>query len=142
MPLIPVSLHAWSTQLIQMWLSSVVVIIIGKFHVLTANHPEADIWTAFGAGKNFMYIHINTVCNALGRDKSMALPPMVLPPFHYITGCNTTSAFLGRGKMSAWEAWKAYYSEVTEAFLNIVSHPHNCGVSALSPIGTFHCYSL
>ena len=30
--------------------------------------------------------------------------------------------------MSAWEAWKAY-PEVTEAFLNMVSHPHNCGVS-------------
>ena len=33
--------------------TDMVVIIIG---VLTANHPAADIWTAFGAGKNFMYI--------------------------------------------------------------------------------------
>ena len=31
--------------------TDVVVIIIGKFHVLTTNHPAADIWIAFGAGK-------------------------------------------------------------------------------------------
>ena len=36
--------------------TDMVIIIIGKFHVLTAKHPAADIWTAFGAGKNFMYI--------------------------------------------------------------------------------------
>ena len=35
--------------------TDVVAIIIGKFHALTANHPTADIWIAFGTGKNFMY---------------------------------------------------------------------------------------
>ena len=35
--------------------TDMVIIIIGKFHVLTVNHPAADLWIVFGAGKNFMY---------------------------------------------------------------------------------------
>ena len=38
-------------------------------------------------------IHINDVCNDLGNDKSMALPV-----FRCFTGCDTTSAFWGKGK--------------------------------------------
>ena len=68
--------------------------------------------------KNFMYIHINIICNALGRNRSMALPI-----FHSFTGCDTTSSFWERGKKSAWESWKAY-PEVTKAFLYMVSNPH------------------
>ncbi len=68
--------------------TDVVVIIIGKFHALLANHPAADIWIAFGTGKNFMYIHINAICSSLGRNKSMTL--LI---FHCFTGCDTTSSF-------------------------------------------------
>ena len=85
---------------------------------LLAKYPAADIWIAFGTGKNFMYIHINDVCNDLGNDKSVALPV-----FHCFTGCDTTSAFFGKGKKSAWEAWKCY-PQVTQAFLYMASHPH------------------
>ena len=98
--------------------TGVLVIVIGKFHELLANHPAADMWMAFGKGKHFKYIHINTICNALGRDKSIALPV-----FHCFTGCDTTSAFFGKGKKSAWEAWKSF-SDVTEAFLYIANNPH------------------
>ena len=78
-------------------------------------YPAADIWIA---GKNFTYIHIDYICNDLGNEKSMALPV-----FHSFTGCDTTSAFWGEGKKSAWEAWKCY-PEVTQAFLYMASHPH------------------
>ena len=88
------------------------------FHALLAKYPAADIWIAFGTGKNFTYIHNNDVCNDLGNEKSMALPV-----YHSFTGCDTTSAFLGKGKKSAWEAWKCY-PEVTLAFLYMASHPH------------------
>ncbi|KAG0721675.1 hypothetical protein GWK47_045992 [Chionoecetes opilio] len=43
--------------------------------------------------------------------------------FHSFTGCDPTSAFFGKGKKSAWEAWNAYV-EVTEAFNNFMNHPY------------------
>ncbi len=76
--------------------TDVVVIIIGKFHSLLIKHPAADIWIAFGTGKNFSYMHINAICQALAKEKSMSLPI-----FHYFTCCDTTSAFFGKGKKSA-----------------------------------------
>ena len=55
---------------------------------------------------------------ASGKDKSMSLPI-----FHCFTGCDTTSAFFGKGKKSAWEAWNLY-PEVTAAFIYMSTHPH------------------
>ena len=59
------------------------------------------MWVAFGTGKHLRYVHINAVCSALGKQKSMALP---------------FSGFFGKRKTSAWEAWKSF-PEVTRAFL-------------------------
>eukprot|EP00745_Piridium_sociabile_P012394 TRINITY_DN190_c0_g1_i6.p1 TRINITY_DN190_c0_g1~~TRINITY_DN190_c0_g1_i6.p1 ORF type:complete len:743 (+),score=169.21 TRINITY_DN190_c0_g1_i6:247-2475(+) len=98
--------------------TDVVAILIGKYHSLTSQHQMAAIWVAFGTGKNFMYLDINAICHALGKDRSTALPI-----FHSFTGCDTTSAFFGKGKKSAWEAWNAYV-EVTEAFNNFMNHPY------------------
>ena len=92
--------------------TDVVVILIGKFHALLTKYPAAEIWIAFGTGKNYTYLHINAICHALGKDKSMALPL-----FHCYTGCDTTSAFCGKGKKSAWEAWNSYPSRALH------SHP-------------------
>jgi ABC-type transport system involved in cytochrome bd biosynthesis fused ATPase/permease subunit len=52
------------------------------------------------------------MCYALGPDKSR-----VLPLFHAFTGCDTVSAFGGKGKKSAWEAWNVY-PNLTKAFLD------------------------
>ena len=98
--------------------TDVVTIIAGKFHDLLQKHPAADLWLGFGVGKTFRHIHINAMCNVLGREKSVALPI-----FHAFTGCDTTSAFFSKGKKSAWEAWKSF-PEVTGAFLYVASHPH------------------
>ena len=51
------------------------------------------------------------MCQKLGRETSVSLPF-----FHALTGCDTTSHFLGRGKKSSWEPWKSY-PDVTKAFL-------------------------
>ena len=90
--------------------TDVIVILIGKFHHLTTLCQNVNIWVAFGTGKNFTYYHINAFYEDLGREKSLALPV-----FHSFTGCDTTSAFFGKGKKSAWEAWKCYH-DVTPAF--------------------------
>jgi len=97
--------------------TDVVVILLGKFQYLLTVCEDVKIWVAFGTGKNFTYHNINVMYEKLGRDKALALPV-----FHSFTGCDTTSAFLGRGKKSTWEAWKTY-REVTPAFTYMALHP-------------------
>ena len=79
--------------------TDVVVILIGKLFYFTTLNSAANIWVAFGAGKSYMYWHINTIYHNLGEERSLALPF-----FHHFTGCDTTSAFFRRGKRLAWEA--------------------------------------
>jgi len=45
-----------------------------------------------------------------------------LPVFHALTGCDTISAFRGKDKKLAWQAWQAY-EDVTETFQYLASHP-------------------
>ena len=54
--------------------TDVIVIIVEKVHYLREQHPAADVWIEFGTGRNFRYLHINAICNALGREKAIALP--------------------------------------------------------------------
>ncbi len=42
--------------------------------------------------------------------------------FHAISGCDTVSSYLGRGKKSAWLAWSSCPS-VTYAFLDLSLQP-------------------
>lgn len=79
--------------------------------------PQVDIWIAFGMGKNFRFYSINAICSSLGEAKSRALPV-----FHSVTGCDTVSAFKGKGKKSAWQAWQAY-EQVTDTFVYLANHP-------------------
>lgn len=52
--------------------TDVVVILIGQFHNIVDRYPNADIWIAFGTGKNFRYYNINTICAHLGKERSVA----------------------------------------------------------------------
>ena len=99
-----------STCLVRTVDTDVVVILIDKFHHLLTLNLSAKIWVAFGMGKTFAYLDINSISRALGKQKSLALPV-----FHSFIGCDTTSAFFGKGKKIAWEAWNCY-TEVTRAF--------------------------
>ena len=94
------------------------VILISKFSHLITLCQDVKIWVAFGTGKNFTYYYINAMYEDLGREKSLALPI-----FHSFTGCDTTSAFFGRGKKSAWEAWNCYH-DVTHAFTTMALLPY------------------
>ena len=96
--------------------TDVIVIIAGVFFELQATYPGLNIWVAFGMDKRFQYYHINTICSSLGEPKCQALPF-----YHAFTGCDTTSQFFGKGKKSAWDAWKAFPS-VTEAFQWVIKN--------------------
>ena len=45
-----------------------------------------------------------------------------LPFFHAFTGCDTTSAFKGKGKKTAWQTWKAYQA-MTAVFAELSQNP-------------------
>ena len=82
--------------------TDVIVILAGVFYDLglVVIQHLADIWVAFGMGKKYRFYHINQLCKSLIEAKSQALPL-----FHAYSGCDTTSAFNGKGKKSAWQAW-------------------------------------
>ena len=63
--------------------------------------PASEI--AFGTGKHFRFIG----AHCIGREKPCSV-------FHAFTGCDTVSAFHGKGKKSAWDAWESY-CELTDA---------------------------
>ena len=48
------------------------------------------------------YIPVHVVAAQLGPSKAPALPA-----FHALTGCDTTSAFFGKGKKTAWAVWQS-----------------------------------
>lgn len=76
--------------------TDVIVIPIGKYYQFCTVCPAVDIWVAFGVGRTFNYIHINTLAQALGKDKSIALLA-----FRNFTGCDSVSSFFGSGKWHA-----------------------------------------
>ena len=95
--------------------TDVVVILVGVFFELLDLYRHMQLWVAFGKGKNFAYLNIYDISNTLGKNKSRDLPV-----FHAFT--DTTSHFFGKGKKSAWQAWRSYH-EVTEGFLFLTDHP-------------------
>ena len=46
--------------------TDVIVIIVGKFHYLRDQHPAADVWIAFGTGRNYI-----SMLSAMRKSHSM-----------------------------------------------------------------------
>jgi hypothetical protein len=101
------------TLLIKTVDTDVVVLCVSFFTRLSCQ----QLWVAFGVGKHFRYIPIHELVHALGPLKSLALAF-----FHAFTGCDTVSAFVGRGKKTCWEIWKKY-PEVTDTFMHLFLTP-------------------
>ena len=97
--------------------TDIVVILVGVFCDLAKINPELDLWVAFGTGKNYTHYTINAICSQLGESKSRSLPV-----FHALSGCDTTSAFKGKGKKSFWQVWNSY-EDVTHTFVHFATHP-------------------
>ena len=77
----------------------------------------AELWVAFGVGKSFRYLPAHKLSAKLGPQKARALPI-----FHAVTGCDTVSAFVGRGKKSAWTTWNDL-PELTDALVTLADGP-------------------
>eukprot|EP00734_Pompholyxophrys_sp_LG126_P000119 Pompholyxophrys_sp_v1_NODE_11_length_5290_cov_18.520778.p1 type:complete len:404 gc:universal NODE_11_length_5290_cov_18.520778:3057-4268(+) len=83
--------------------TDVAVILIGKW--LSLSSLDSRLWLTLGSGKHVTCRSTGEICSALGKDKCKSLPM-----FHAFTGCDTVSAFFGKGKKSWWEAWKSFPS--------------------------------
>lgn len=89
--------------------TDVLVLAVGFYHEIKSKY----LWVAFGTGKNFSFIPAHEIAEGLGPRKSVCLPM-----FHALTGCDTTSSFLGKGKKTAWAIWTKF-DDLTEALLDI-----------------------
>lgn len=78
---------------------------------------SAELWIAFGTGKNFRYIPAHEISASLGPQKSV-----VLPVFHAFTGCDTVSQFAQVGKKTAWNVWETH-DEFTATFYELHNSP-------------------
>ena len=72
---------------------AILVAMVDAFFDLKLTHPCVDIWVAFGTGKSFEYLNSKAISSHIGVAKARALLM-----FYALTGCDTTSAFKGRGK--------------------------------------------
>ena len=67
----------------------------------------------------------------LGPRKSKALGF-----FHAFTGCDVTSFFAGKGKRSAWDAWRVCPA-ITDVFCDLASQPMHVSDEAMEEIERF-----
>ena len=88
-----------------------------------------QLWIAFGKGKDFRWIPIHDIAKTLG-PKARALPF-----FHAFTGCDTVSAFVGKGK-SCWQAWNVFL-DATEVFHRFSAPIDKIGSDCVSIIEAF-----
>ena len=61
---------------------------------------------------------------------------LTLSVFHAFTGCDTVSAFAGRGQKTAWETWKSF-PEVTDALQELLAMPSEVSEGSRSLIERF-----
>ena len=112
----------WSMAILPAWYAlwiPVLSLSSSAFPCLARQVLTADIWIAFGTVQKYTCLHVNAICHYLVRERSAALSI-----FHCYTGCDTISAFCGKGKKSAWKVW-ASYPEVTQAFNYMAANRHS-----------------
>ena len=86
----------------------------------------SELWIAFGMRQRYRFIPVHAIENELGPSKGFALPE-----FHALTGCNTTLAFFGKDKNTAWSMWQPLPELTVPRQLLSSSNPTQlCGVYA------------
>ena len=105
--------HGHTNILIKTVDSDVVVIAVALFFELEVSY----LWIEYGTGKNKRYLPVHEIANSLGKSRSKALLF-----WHAFTGCDTVSAFGGRGKKTAWQVWEVF-PEITDTFIKLSNTP-------------------
>ena len=90
--------------------TDVVVVCLSLFEQIGAK----CIWIEFGTSRNLRLLPIHEIHKSLGPARCRGLPF-----FHALTGCDTTTAFVGYGKVSAWNVWEEFEQEYTQVFSRV-----------------------
>jgi len=107
--------------------TDVVILAVASFSKIA---PD-ELWIAFGVGSSFRYIAVHEMVAAMNQTQCLTLPV-----FHAFTGCDTVSAFAGRGKKTAWETWKSF-PEVNDAFSELLTMPSEVSERSMSLLERF-----
>ena len=86
------------------------------FLLLLHYFPNMPVITSFvtGRGSKKRSIDVGMAYEALGADRSSALLG-----FHAFTGCDQTSRFCGKSKLTCWKVFKTANMNIVEAFQRI-----------------------
>ncbi|RXN31429.1 hypothetical protein ROHU_004760 [Labeo rohita] len=114
------ALHATKQQiksvLIKACDTDILVVAVNVFATLQDAGLE-KIWIEFGQGQSIRWLPIHDMVVNLGPEKSSG---MLF--FHAFTGCDVVSAFRGKSKKSAWQAWEVC-PEVSPVFKKLSQYP-------------------
>ena len=94
--------------------SDIVVLALRFFDTLGLS----ELWVGFGTGKKYRDIPVHELHAGLGPSK-----PIALTLFHSLTGCDTTSQFLGCGKKTAWAVWNSF-PDLTDTLVALTLNPN------------------
>ena len=101
--------------------SDIVVLALRFFDTLGLS----ELWVGFGTGKKYRDIPVHSLHAGLGPSNSVALTL-----FHSLTGCDTTSQFLGCGKKTAWAVWNSF-PDLTDRLVALTLNPNMFGIEAI-----------
>ena len=109
--------------------TDVVVLAVATFQQLGLE----KFWIGFWRNKDFMiYMYMYDISNDLG------IRTVGLSFFHAFTGCDTVSAFRGKGKRSAWQTWEVF-PDATDVFTRLRKRPHSLLETDIEIIEAFVC---
>ena len=101
--------------------SDIVVLALRFFDILGLS----ELWVGFGTGNKYRDIPVHSLHAGLGPSKSIALTL-----FHSLTGCDTTSQFLGCGKKTTWAVWNSF-PELTDTLVALTLNPNMFGIESI-----------
>lgn len=106
--------HGATCVLVRSSDTDVLVLFVSYFGILKEGGLK-ELWMLTGTGIKSRYVPVHAIAEALGREKSEALPG-----FHAYTGSDNTSYFASKGKKTCFNTWISH-PEVTPAFAMLSS---------------------
>ena len=101
--------------------SDIVVLALRFFDTLGLS----ELLVGVGTGKKYRDIPVHSLQAGIGPSKSIALTL-----FHSLTGCDTTSQFLGCGKKTVWAVWNSF-PDLTDMLVALTLNPNMFGIESI-----------